>query len=207
MTGRHPSDATLVAYAAGTLALLHQQVVALHLFQCPACRAAEAFGREIGGALLDVERPAALADDALARAFERLERAVPATLPKAPAALPTLDSLTKGRRWRRVGYGIRLMPLVPRDTTGTRLDLVRVAPGISLPQHDHTGPEMACVLQGGFADASGEYHAGDVAEGDVGLDHQPRALAGEECICLIATTGYLRAHSLIARLLQPLFGI
>jgi putative transcriptional regulator len=209
MIRHHPSDATLVAYAAATLPILHQEVVKLHLLQCPTCRAVLRLGHELGGVLLDDERPASLSDDALAKALAKLDAAgseAPFAVPAIPPQIP-LEMLTRGRRWRRIGYGMQLMPLVPRDATGTRLDLIRVAAGIALPEHDHTGQELTCVIAGGFADESGEYHAGDLEEGDSGLNHQPRALAGEECICLLSTTGYLRAKSLIARLLQPIFGI
>lgn len=207
MIRHHPSEATLVSHAAGTLLPLHAQVLALHLAQCPACRQAIRLGEELGGALLEAERPVAMADDALSRVTARLDTvAAEVPLPRAAARLG-IETLMRGRRWRPVGPGIRLMPLVRRDATRTRLDLIRVAPGVSLPQHDHTGPEIACVLAGAFVDATGEYHTGDVAEGDAGLDHQPRALAGEDCVCLIATTGYLRAHSFLVRLLQPVFGV
>lgn len=209
MIRQHPSEATLLGYAAATLPPLHQQVVAVHVEQCPVCRASLRLSQELGGALLEDERPAMLSDDALEHALARLDagEAEAPRAAKAPSVSAIIEALSQGRRWRWVGYGIRLMPLVPRDATGTRLDLIRVAPGIALPQHDHTGPEITCVLKGAFADDAGEYRVGDVAEGDAGLNHQPRALAGEECICIIATTGYLRASSLIARLLQPVFGI
>jgi len=206
MTNHHPSDATLIAYAAGTLPVLHGKVLAVHLAQCAACQATLQMSEELGGVVLDAMIPVPLAEDALTHAFARLETAEPAIEPAPPPAT-TLEALSRGGRWRRVGPGVRLMPLVPRDATGTRLDLVRVAPGVSLPRHDHRGHELTCVLKGAFVDQTGEYHFGDLAEGDVGLDHQPRTLDGEECICLIATTGYLRAHSLFTRLLQPIFGI
>jgi putative transcriptional regulator len=209
MIRHHPSDATLLAYAAATLPILHQDVLNLHLVQCPACRATVRLGQELGGVLLDGEGAAALADDALARALTQIDApgsATPAPAP-APATPINIEALSQGRRWRRVGHGIRLIALVPRDASGTRLDLIRVAPGMALPEHNHTGPETTCVLTGGFADESGEYHAGDIAEGDVGLVHQPRALDRGECICLGATTGLLRARSLVVRVLQPIFGI
>ena len=100
------------------------------------------------------------------------------------------------------------MPLIPRDRHDARLDLIRVAPGIALPGHGHTGSEIACVLQGAFGDEGGEYHPGDVAECGEEMDHLPMALdADRDCVCLIATTGRLRAHSWLVRLVQPVFGI
>ena len=44
-----------------------------------------------------------------------------------------------------------------------------------MPGHGHTGPEMACILQGGYADETGEYGACDIAEGDAALEHTPIA--------------------------------
>jgi putative transcriptional regulator len=66
---------------------------------------------------------------------------------------------------------------------------------------------MACILQGGYTDATGDYAAGDIAEGDSALDHTPVASPGPDCICLIATTGRVRAHTWLARLVQPLIGV
>jgi putative transcriptional regulator len=159
---------------------------------------------EVGGALFATLPPTPLRSNALARALARLDDRVPVGSPPTPAI--TLEALAVGR-WRWLGPGIRLMPLVPRDAAGTRLDLVRVAPGVGLPGHGHTGPETACILQGGYADETGVYGAGDIAEGDVGLEHTPVALPGPDCICLIATTGRLRAHTWLARLVQPLVGV
>ncbi len=147
--------------------------------------------------------PVALSAGALDRTLARLGSPWPRAQPPVPM---TLDSLATGR-WVAIAPGIRLMTLAKRDSTDTRLDLIRVSPGLSLPQHDHTGPETACILQGGYRDAIGEYRVGDIAEGEPGRDHAPIALEGEDCICLSATTGRLRARSPIVRLIQPLFGI
>ncbi len=159
---------------------------------------------EVGGALFATLSPALLRSDAVARTLARLDDRVLTASPAAPAT--TLEALAVGR-WRWLGPGIRLMPLVSRDASGTRLDLVRVTPGVGLPGHGHTGPETACILEGGYADETGEYSAGDIAEGDVELEHTPVAAPGPDCICLIATTGRLQAHTWLARLVQPLVGV
>lgn len=202
MIRHHPSDTTLLACAAGTLPAPHASIVAVHAAQCPVCRDVLRLGTEVGGVLMQELPPAPVSGDALARAMARLED-VEADEPQ-PAT--TLAALARGR-WRWVAPGIHLMPLARRDASDTRLDLIRVTPGTALPQHGHTGQEMTCVLRGAFADTTGEYHAGDVAETDVELDHQPVALLGEECVCLIATTGRLRAHGMLAQLLQRLIGV
>lgn len=205
MNRRHPSEATLLAYVAGTLPTPHSIVIRTHLALCGECRETIRLATALGGALLEDAPPAAMAGDALARTLARLGE--PDRSP-APARIPTTVEDFATGRWRWLGPGIRLMPLIRRDRDDARLDLIRVAPGIALPGHGHTGSEVTCVLQGAFGDETGEYHPGDVAEGDEDLDHQPVALdTGRECICLIATTGRLRGHSWLARLAQPIFGI
>jgi putative transcriptional regulator len=200
----HPSEPTLMAQAAGRLLALHARVLAVHLAACPRCRDELRDLEEVGGALLAMPPPAAMRPDALAHTLARLDDAVRSAPSHAPVI--TLQALAIGRWWW-LGRGIRLMPLARRDASGTRLDLLRVTPGIALPAHGHSGPEMACILQGGYTDATGDYAAGDIAEGDSALDHTPVASPGPDCICLIATTGRVRAHTWLARLVQPLIGV
>ncbi|MEO3473680.1 ChrR family anti-sigma-E factor [Roseomonas sp. CAU 1739] len=205
MTLRHPSEATLLAYVAGTLPAPHGIVIRTHLAVCGACRDSIRLATALGGALLADAPPAAMAGNALERTLARLGE--PERAP-SPARIPTTVADFATGRWWWLGPGIHLMPLIRRDRQDARLDLIRVAPGVALPGHGHTGDEVTCVLEGAFGDETGEYHAGDVAEGDETLDHQPVALdTGRPCICLIATTGRLRGHSWLARLVQPVFGI
>jgi len=159
---------------------------------------------EVGGALLADLPAAAMQAEALARTLARLDAAVVA--PPPVLAPVTLEALAVGRWWW-LGPGIRLMPLRRRDASGTRLDLLRVAPGVAMPGHGHTGPELTCILQGAYADETGEYAAYDIAEGDAALDHTPVASPGADCICLVATTGRLRGHTRLARLVQSLIGV
>ena len=205
MTLHHPSKASLLSYAAGTLPAPHATVMRTHLALCGACRGTLRLAADLGGAVLQEVQPAALAADALSRTLRRLgesETEEPVLRPPV-----TVEDFATGRWWW-LGPGIWLMPLIRRDHQDARLDLIRVAPGMALPGHGHTGSEIACVLQGAFGDETGEYHAGDVAESGEGLEHWPTALRTErDCVCLIATTGRLRAHSRLVRLMQPVFGI
>jgi putative transcriptional regulator len=207
MIRHHPSETTLIAQAAGHLPVLHTRVLAVHLSVCPHCRRELQRLEEVGGALIATLPPVALRDDALSRVLARLDEAAPADGAPVASELPVaLRDLAVGRWWW-LGPGMRLMPLSRRDASGTRLDLIRVAPGVALPGHGHTGTEIACILQGAYTDETGEYAAYDIAEGDAELDHAPVASAGRECICLIATTGRLRGHTWLARLVQPLIDV
>lgn len=205
MTSRHPSEATLLSYTAGTLPRAHAIVVRTHLAHCAHCRQTARLGIDLGGELLAEQAPAALAPDALSRTLARLDEQEPRMPPRRVPS--TVEELATGRWWW-LGPGIRLMPLIRRGADNTRLDLIRVTPGAALPGHGHTGMELACVLKGAFGDETGTYAFGDLAEGDEDLDHCPTALPVDgECVCLISTTGPLRAHSWLARMIQPVFGI
>jgi putative transcriptional regulator len=100
-----------------------------------------------------------------------------------------------------------MMSLARRDASNTRLDLIRVTPGTALLEHGHTGLETTVILQGAFDDGIGCYQVGDFGEADGTLNHRPRALAGEDCICLVATSGHLSARGLLGRLVRPLLGM
>lgn len=203
MIRHHPSEATLLACAAGNLPEPHARVVAAHLTFCPDCVRSLAQAEAVGGALLADLPPSPLAADALAQALARLD----APLPAEPVPVPaTLAGLATGR-WRWTGPGIAMMKLLPRDASDTRLDLIRVAPGVALLEHGHTGHESTCVLQGAFEDVTGAYHAGDFIETDGEVAHRPTALGGEACICLIATSGHLQPRGVLGWLVRPLLGM
>lgn len=198
MIRHHPSETTLLAFAAGTLAPLHARVVAAHLSICGQCANEISLMEAMGGLLLTGLPPVSLAPDALEHALARLDQrpAPEVAPPSAPAA-----------RWRWCGPGVYLMSLARRDGSGTRLDLIRVAPGTALLEHGHAGFETTVVLQGAFEDGTARYQVGDFSEADGAVDHQPRALPGDDCICMIATSGQLAARGLLGRLVRPLLGM
>jgi putative transcriptional regulator len=199
----HPSETTLLACGTGTLPTAHVRVVAAHAARCAACAAALLEAEAIGGALLDALAPEPLAPDALQRALARLD--APPRRNDPPRS--TIEALIGSGRWRWTAPGIAMINLIRRDASDSRLDLIRVAPGVALLEHGHSAYETTCVLQGAFEDVSGHYHVGDFVEADTGLAHRPTALPGEPCICLIATTGRLRPRGLLGRLVRPLLGL
>jgi putative transcriptional regulator len=202
MIRHHPAESSLLACAAGTLPAAHVRVIRVHAAMCPACAAGLRAAEAAGGVLLEQLEPAALSPDALARTLARLDST--SREPRPPRF--DLAALAAGR-WHRVAPGIAMMPLLARDTTDSRLDLIRVAPGRSLLAHSHEGAETTCVLRGAFTDGAGTYGVGDCIESDPALTHQPRALPGDECVCLIAVTHHLRPQSWLGRLVRPLLGM
>jgi len=216
----HPSDATLMAYGAGSLPEGLALAVATHLAFCPLCREHTETVEAMGGALLDDIAPAVLDDAALTAALARLEdldpmepmteTAPPPTgagpekgIPLPSPLVPYLGARLPDSRWRWLAPGIRHIEVIPRDRQGGNVRLLRIAPGMELPVHGHRGIELTTVLSGSFSDEIGRFAAGDLAEVDDDVSHTPISDTAEDCICLIATQAPLQFHGLAPRLLQP----
>lgn len=195
----HPGEATLIAYAAGSLRRQPALVVATHLTACPQCRAAVRLAETIGGVLLADLPPASLSAQALRQTLERLDDvAVTAEQPKrlTPELPSPLDRLTAGRfRW--LAPGIHYAEL--EKTGDGTLGLLRVRPGIALPRHGHGGLELTCVIEGAYGDEGERYGSGDLQEVDEQVSHRLVALPPTDCLCVIAVNGSLRFETWLSR--------
>jgi putative transcriptional regulator len=207
----HPTEATLAAFAAGTLDEGRMLVVAAHLAACPDCRRSVRMLEATGGVMLDDLAPADLAADGLVRALAQLD-AAPAALPPArraetiPGLLPAHAALLAPYDlgpWRWIGPGVSWRMVDAPTLPGGRVFLLKSAAGTALPDHTHTGTELTCVLTGAFRHEHGRYGPGDIDEADDEVDHTPVVEAGSECICLVAMQGRLKLNGLLGRVLQP----
>jgi putative transcriptional regulator len=214
----HPGDATILAYAAGALGEGLSLVVASHLALCPDCRTQVADGEVIGGALLDDLAPAPLAAGVRERVLLKLDGAAPIRVepprpqissdPLVPEPFSRyLQGGAASFKWRLLGPGLRQFEILPHERLGGgNLRMLRIAPGKKLPRHGHSGTELTLVLRGSFTDELGRFSAGDVAETDTDIVHEPASDRGEDCICIIATEVPLKFESPIARALQLFSG-
>lgn len=204
----HPSDAVLAAHAAGSLGAALSLVVTSHARLCAECRERLLEMEAVGGALLDSLPPEALSSDALDRALGRLDEPPPdASDPLPPAVLP-LPWPVEEPRWRPLAPGIRQVDVIRRHRRhGGSARLLRIAPGVELPHHGHSGLELTLVISGWFHDEFGRFGPGDLAETDESVHHRPVAGGPEDCVCLLALDGPLRFTGWLGRLFQPWFGI
>lgn len=215
----HPADELLLQYAAGTLGTGQRLVMATHLELCPACRAAVAALRAVGGVELDAEPAAAMHDDALARTLARIDAlaaapAAPATVKRtAPPPMPlgarwpqALADCT-ATRWRWIAPGMRWCRVTVPYDPAANVFLLRIGAGKYLPQHTHRGEEMTQILYGRFHDGRALFAPGDfdLADGDV--NHQPVVQDGGECICVATVDGRLAFEGFIARWMGGLVGM
>ncbi len=216
MIRHHPSEATLVGYAAGALWEAARPVVAAHLARCPDCRAKLELAEAVGGLLLEDLPPTPLAPDALRRAMERLndapepaalEPAAPgARVPAGAAAEPLADTLrglglpVRRLHWLAPGLRHAVLLRCGRGRGGGTLRLLRVRSGAAIPRHAHRGAELTLVLEGAFADETGRYGPGDLAEAEAEVSHRPVAEGPADCVCLVAAEGLPRFGGLLGRL-------
>lgn len=213
----HPSDETLSRYAAGTLTSGEAVVVASHMERCPHCQRQVSRWEAVAGTLLNGVVPAPLSAHALDSVLARLD--CPVTASPAPTRLsqiPTgieLPASLKGcavGSWRSLAPGIRWSRIevdTSADRTGETIGLLRISANKKMPAHGHSGPEFTLVLSGSFSDSKGRYGAGDFQEADSSLDHQPVADSDADCLCLFVLRGSIRPHGLVARMVQPFFGL
>jgi putative transcriptional regulator len=202
----HPSDMTLAAFAAGTLDAGRALVVSTHLVTCPACRSAVRVFEHARGVVLQDTPPVPMAADALEHALREISADPPIRLPRDDSAVMQeaypFSTYPLGA-WRRIGSGLRWRSVGVPAEQGTRVFMLKAAPGIRIPHHAHAGLEWTCVLQGAFRHERGRYGAGDFDEADEAVEHRPVVEDGEECICLVALQGQIQLKSWMGRLMQP----
>lgn len=219
----HPDEATIVAYASGTLDEAFAVLVSCHLESCSECRDRLATANSVGGAAL-ADMVETIEPDAgsFGRLLERISISQPeegvGTRPenesKAPKQKSTpralhsyIDSDLEEIDWRKVGPGIWQKPIQLSENANSSLRLLRIKKGCKVPEHGHNGQELTLILQGAYQDEIGHFGAGDVADLDEDIEHQPIVVSDEDCICLAATEAPTRFKGIASRLMQPFIGI
>lgn len=215
----HLDDTTVIAYAAGTLGEAHGFAVATHLAYCDGCRKAVRQAENLGGELLMQQDEKAVSNTCRSATLASLD-AIPSASPVKlrssassasgiPAVLCNLigNQPLESLKWKTKGPGLASFEVQLSSNNNTHLQLLRIGPGRKLPEHGHGGEELTVVLRGSYTDHTGRYSAGDVADLDEDIEHQPIVDSDCECICLIATEAPTRFKSFWARLLQPVIGI
>ena len=219
----HLDAATLVSYAAGSLPEALAAVAATHLSVCRHCREQLRDAEHVGGQLLaqqlapdlDPARLSALR----AAMLDKLDAT--ASFPAVPVdracdESPDMDRLPRPLqpyfgesyrtlRWRWVAPGVRCVRAT--NAKGGNLFMLKIAPGKSMPVHSHGSSELTQVLRGAYDDALGHFAAGDMADLDSEVQHQPVTAPGVPCICVAALDAPLKFPGWLARKLQPLVGL
>jgi putative transcriptional regulator len=208
----HPSEATLLAYAAGTLSSGFSLAVAVHLQFCKACREPIATWEGVAGTLLDAMPESEMADDALARTIARARSGESAPQPtrvekvevgglELPRALAAVG--INKRHW--IAPGIWRATISARSKAPAETYLIRLGANRKIPLHGHEGMETICVMKGSFSDVSGRYGVGDFLELDETSLHEPVAGAEGECICIISSESPPKMRGLLGWLMRMFY--
>jgi putative transcriptional regulator len=212
----HLDDATILAYAAGTLDEALSAVAASHVTWCPQCRDAVRKAEAMGGAFFRDIDGSPVSDDCRSRTMALLDQATLHRFPNPPriaSDMPEpLSRLLGGMRiadipWRTKVPGVAMYDIKLSSAAKGHLWMMRIAPGKAMPEHGHGGEELTMILSGAYADEIGHFARGDVADLDEDIEHRPVVDADCPCICLVATEAPTRFKSVFARMMQPLVGI
>ncbi len=210
----HLDDATLLAFAAGTVGEAHGILVASHLAMCPTCRSAFRKAEGLGGGILELQTEQAVSDVCRAATLASLD-AVDAAKPKAvsksdlPLALARAlgDISIVDIQWRKRAPGVSVFDVPLSKGSKTKLKMLKLGQGRTMPEHGHGGEELTLILKGSYHDKMGCFSPGDVADLDQDVEHQPIVDSDEDCICVIAFETQAIYKTILAKLAQPFVGI
>ena len=96
--------------------------------------------------------------------------------------------------WQKARFaGVEFKTLLIDEATGLLTTLMRMAPGASLPDHEHVRIEQTYVLEGRLVDDDGEMvmRAGDIASFPRGVEngHHFQNRSAEDCVMLAISAG------------------
>ncbi len=164
----------MLDYAAGVLPPAERLVADLHRVLSPAGARNVGLLEAVGGLLLEETAPGAVAEPALLGAQD-------ATRAASSRLDPYLKRDLIALKWRKSIFGVKTL-----TTNVPMASLLRLDPGERAPGHSHGRRDVTVVLRGSYADEFGVYERGDLAFAEPGMKHQPRAVGGETCVCLVA---------------------
>ena len=214
----HAPEEMLLEYVAGTSTDAAALSTACHVALCATCAARVAELEAVGGDFLDAGGVEPLAPGALEAVLARIDappqpRAEAAAVPAAPAFLtefqlprPLLRRLAEAPAvsdWKFVVPGMRAVDL-PASAPGVTIRLIAFKPGVTIPFHDHGGPEQIVVFTGALEEEGKRFERGDISIRDSGERHEQRVAPGVPCIALVVNEGKLQPLTLRDRLLLAL---
>jgi putative transcriptional regulator len=210
MAKHHPELDILTEHAAGSLSIAQSACVSAHLNYCSACSKTVSNMQAVGAAIFETLDPVPVGDALLERVLARLDEEPPLSYPRARSvqdATPALLSrLMAGDFtdlvWKKVTDALRVSPIRTGDPQ-FEFSLLHIKAGGMIPPHDHRGSEMTLILQGGFSDDRGSYHAGDFIYRAADDVHAPQAFEGEDCLCLAVIDAPLRFTGWKHRWMNP----
>lgn len=205
-----------MAYAAGSVNESFALLLAAHAESCSDCQTAVNQAETLAGGLLYDLPPAEMESGCPADIWSTIDGTAKEQAPMTPGVSPSdipavlapyLPHGLAGINWRMLVPGIQQYQLTGVESGAGSIRLLRIAPGVIIPEHSHLGSELTLILQGSYSDQTGRFEVGDISDVDSSMRHRPVVDSGRPCICLIATDQRLLFSSALNRMIQPLLGI
>ncbi len=171
--------AFMMDYAAGSLSPAETLAADLHRALSPAGWRNAAMMDALGGAILE---QGAASGFTRQLDVDHVDEPSPLSRAKSAPLDRYLNHDLVALPWRRSIFGVKTLP-----THLKMAELLRLNPGERAPPHGHGRRDVTVVLVGTFEDEFGVYERGDIAFAEPGMKHEPRAVGGAPCVCLIAT--------------------
>jgi len=227
----HLTDITMGAYSSGSLSEALSFVVASHISLCPICQERHKKLEELGGVYLQNSEPENMSQLALQNVMTILDEQEDEQNSDPDPIDVSLNSSTNGPshqyhrsvipwplqnyvpdnlndiKWKSLAPGIKYFAISDLQTNGGTLSMLNIEAGLKIPEHGHQGIELTQVLKGSFSDDIGYFSAGDIADLDDDVEHQPIVGSNEPCICLIASEAPLKFTGLMPRLVHYFSGM
>ena len=212
-------DHLMVDYASGALDEGLALVIASYISLSPYAQDQLRYLESIGGALLcqDCE-PEDMNTDSLSNVLNRLDDHILDTVPQQEPIeieihcgipkpvtnhIATHTPDAKALKWAKKLNGIDAIEIPLSAQCHNQVSLMKLAPGVTTPEHTHRGIEITLVLDGAFTDDNGSYQTGAILIHDDQIKHQPVSCPEQGCVCLVATDAPLRFTRGWMRLLNP----
>ncbi|MFK7857033.1 MAG: ChrR family anti-sigma-E factor [Granulosicoccus sp.] len=220
----HLTSETIQDYASGSLSPSMETLVACHLTVCSHCRRRAELADQVGGSLFEQgesEHVTLSAAELLRKAASFPEHSVPSVASAAstgnseyepkngvprPLARLLPDRLEE-LDWSRIAPGIKQFNLSDQHRSQGAFKLLHLNPGVVLSEHSHNDRELTYIVRGSYQDSIGRFKAGDIADLDDDILHQPVVDTDEPCIALIATQSPVRYSGILGKIMQPFVGI
>ncbi|HVW30425.1 MAG TPA: ChrR family anti-sigma-E factor [Polyangiaceae bacterium] len=211
----HPDPDDLASYASGVAPEWMSVVVACHLTYCAECRDEVALLDDLGGALLDtLADPGGAALEAPRAGARTAEPPKPAKYVDSPVARGIPRPLHRYFKdpvptWRFLAPGVKHVP-VSLTVGDLPVRLLQFKPGLSIPEHRHTGTEMVLVLDGVLEDTATRdvFRTGDLSRRDQDTGcHGNVVTSKDPCVCLVVTDGPVDPATMWGRILKALTGL
>ncbi len=210
-------DTLLLQYSAGTLDVPMSILVASYLTLEPEARKKLDFANNLNASFIDSEDPVGVSEDSVHSLMDMLDNDtvelvteelepvdeivscsdIDLPLPLRRALSSDVDNL----KWSFSYPGVKSSKIKAVESSSD-IRLLKIQPGKSAPRHAHEGIEATLVLRGAFIDGGEVYSRGDLAIADGKVEHRPKAVGDEVCLCLAVTSGSLKFKDRFSRVLK-----